>query len=257
MIKTMITALLLLGEIPLWLEGSLVRNGPGVLKFGKTAYNHLFDGQALLHKFSISGGKATYQSRILQSDTYKENLEKQRIVVGEFGTIAFPDPCMSLFDKFKTTFSVEKEDMTDNCNVNIAFYGDQLYAMTETKYARRIDPDTLETVGEKTRIRVINTATAHPHILDDGTVLNLGSNYRQKGGPHTCIYKVPPNFDKKESSFENFKLLATIPARWKFNPVSLFMVTYIFMSYGNRYNDKNCCHRNYCEQMCRINDVYV
>lgn len=38
------------GNIPKWLNGSLLRNGPGSLKVGDTTYNHLFDSAALLHK---------------------------------------------------------------------------------------------------------------------------------------------------------------------------------------------------------------
>jgi carotenoid cleavage dioxygenase-like enzyme len=90
------------------------------------------------------------------------------------------------------------EKTTDNCSVNVAFYGDQLYAMTESVFLRRIDPVTLKTIGEKTRLRdhvCINHATAHPQVLEDGTVLNMGNNYRHKKGPHYCIISVPPSYE--------------------------------------------------------------
>lgn len=38
------------GEIPKWLSGNLLRNGPGSLKVGNSRYHHLFDSAALLHK---------------------------------------------------------------------------------------------------------------------------------------------------------------------------------------------------------------
>lgn len=38
------------GNIPKWLNGSLLRNGPGSLNVGDTQYHHLFDSAALLHK---------------------------------------------------------------------------------------------------------------------------------------------------------------------------------------------------------------
>lgn len=38
------------GEIPKWIKGSLLRNGPGSLKVGDVQYHHLFDSAALLHK---------------------------------------------------------------------------------------------------------------------------------------------------------------------------------------------------------------
>lgn len=88
------------GIIPSWINGSLLRNGPGSIKFGDTTYNHLFDASALLHRFNINDGKVTYQCRFLQSDTYKKNLAANRIVVTEFGTSCVPDPCQSIFERF-------------------------------------------------------------------------------------------------------------------------------------------------------------
>lgn len=38
------------GIIPKWLNGSLLRNGPGCLKVGEMKFNHLFDSSALIHR---------------------------------------------------------------------------------------------------------------------------------------------------------------------------------------------------------------
>lgn len=38
------------GQIPSWLNGSLLRNGPGSLKVGDSTFSHLFDSSALLHR---------------------------------------------------------------------------------------------------------------------------------------------------------------------------------------------------------------
>lgn len=40
------------GDIPDWLEGSLLRNGPGGLKVGDMEFDHLFDSAALLHRLT-------------------------------------------------------------------------------------------------------------------------------------------------------------------------------------------------------------
>ena len=85
------------GTIPDWLEGSLYRNGPGMYEVGETKYNHFFDGLAKVHKFKIKDGNVTYQSRFLETETYKKNMAANRIVVTEFGTMEYPDPCKSLF----------------------------------------------------------------------------------------------------------------------------------------------------------------
>ncbi|CAG7728634.1 unnamed protein product, partial [Allacma fusca] len=75
----------------------------------------------------------TYTSRALESDTYKKNMAADRIVVSEFGTAAFPDPCKTIFQRFQTKFrKLSGKDLSDSCSVSVGYYGDQLYAMTET-----------------------------------------------------------------------------------------------------------------------------
>ena len=81
-----------------------------------------------------------------------------------------------------------KGEFTDNCNINIAYFGDQLYAMTETNFIRRIDPKDLKSIGQKTNLKdyvVVNHATAHPHILPDGSAINLGSRFTE-AVPSSC-----------------------------------------------------------------------
>jgi len=88
------------GVIPLWIRGTLLRNGPGRLKFGDDEFLHLFDASALLHRYAIADGTATYQSRYLRTNTYLRNSAARRIVVSEFGTRACPDPCRTIFSRW-------------------------------------------------------------------------------------------------------------------------------------------------------------
>lgn len=50
--------------------------------------------------------KVLYSSRALESDTYKKNMAANRIIVSEFGTTGFPDPCKTLFQKYKSNDSL-------------------------------------------------------------------------------------------------------------------------------------------------------
>ncbi|XP_037029629.1 beta,beta-carotene 9',10'-oxygenase-like isoform X2 [Bradysia coprophila] len=212
------------GSIPKWLRGTLIRNGTGITKVGNDEYTHLFDGLSILHRYHIDDGTVTYTSRPLESDTYKKNMAANRIIVSEFGTIGFPDPCKTLFQRLQSDFSsllLKKVDVTDNCSVSVGYYGDQLYAMTETNAMRRIDSKTLETIGDKTVLTkyvAINHATAHPHVCEDGTVYNLGSSYQSKKGPHYVVIKVPPTFGSKETSYEGAEIVAEIPFTYKRYP---------------------------------------
>lgn len=74
------------GEIPKWITGTLIQNGPGTHKIGKVTLNHLFDGMALLHRINILEGKVTYQCRFIESDAYEKIKKEQKIHYGEFGT---------------------------------------------------------------------------------------------------------------------------------------------------------------------------
>lgn len=45
------------GQIPAWLQGTLLRNGPGMHTVGESRYNHWFDGLALIHSFTFRDGE--------------------------------------------------------------------------------------------------------------------------------------------------------------------------------------------------------
>lgn len=44
------------GNIPGWLQGTLLRNGPGIFSVGDTSYQHWFDGMAIMHSFTFRDG---------------------------------------------------------------------------------------------------------------------------------------------------------------------------------------------------------
>lgn len=69
--------LFFLGSIPPWLQGTLLRNGPGLFSVGNTSYKHWFDGMALIHSFTFKDGEkktkhlndiyGTYSSTVAES----------------------------------------------------------------------------------------------------------------------------------------------------------------------------------------------
>lgn len=48
---------------------------------------------------SLLLGEVTYRSKFLKSDTYRKNTKANRIVVSEFGTMIYPDPCKNIFSR--------------------------------------------------------------------------------------------------------------------------------------------------------------
>ncbi|XP_063799275.1 carotenoid-cleaving dioxygenase, mitochondrial-like [Pseudophryne corroboree] len=204
------------GTIPAWIRGSLLRNGPGRFEFGNDKYNHWFDGMALLHRFNIQNGSVTYMSKFLQSDSYTKNKKENRIVVSEFGTLAMPDPCMSLFDRFKSKF---KMTSTDNCSVNYVLYKGDYYVSTETNYMIKVDPETLNTLEKVnwSKFVAVNGATAHPHYDPDGTVYNMGNSYGKDGIRYNII-RVPTQTSSSGESLEGAQVVCSIEPEKKMKP---------------------------------------
>ncbi|XP_077988270.1 carotenoid-cleaving dioxygenase, mitochondrial-like [Glandiceps talaboti] len=197
------------GEIPKWLSGCLLRNGPGRFEFGRDSYHHFFDGSALMHKFNIRNGDVTYQSKFLQSERYKENVANNRIVMSEFGTVAHPDPCKNIFKRFFSRFSQDKP--SDNCNVNWIQIGEDFFVATESNFVYKVDKETLETKEkvDLSRYIAVNGATAHPHQVDDWTY-NIGSSYGSKT-TYNIIQIGPPQRGK--DPLAGARIICSIPAR--------------------------------------------
>ncbi|XP_014472372.1 PREDICTED: carotenoid isomerooxygenase-like isoform X2 [Dinoponera quadriceps] len=215
----------LTGNIPKWLKGTLLRNGLGSLKVGEHTFQHLFDGSALVHRFRIENGEVTYQSRFVQSDAYKENKAAQRIVFTEFGTKSMPDPCRSIFHRVSSMFS--QEELTDNTMVSVYPFGDEFYTITEMPVMHRIDPTTLQTINKVKLTDYINIVhhTAHPLVMSDGTVYNIGMGIRRRKLQYNvvCFYPRREITDKagnkKElSMFDQATYVASIPCRRQLNP---------------------------------------
>uniref|UniRef100_A0AAQ5YZ59 Beta-carotene oxygenase 1, like n=2 Tax=Amphiprion ocellaris TaxID=80972 RepID=A0AAQ5YZ59_AMPOC len=188
------------GSIPSWLQGTLLRNGPGLFSVGDSQYNHWFDGLSLIHSFTFGNGEVTYRSKFLKSDTYKKNVKADRIVVSEFGTMIYPDPCKNIFSRAFTHLSNVIPDFTDNNLINIIRYGQDYYASSEVNYINQINPDTLETVSKMNYRNhiALNLATAHPHYDDEGNTYNMGTAIMGFGRPKYVIFKVPADASDKE-----------------------------------------------------------
>ncbi|GAA6093221.1 retinoid isomerohydrolase isoform X1 [Tachysurus ichikawai] len=138
------------GRIPSFIRGSLLRLGPGLFEVGSEPFYHLFDGQALMHKFDFSNGQVTYFRRFIKTDAYVRAITENRIVITEFGTCAYPDPCKNIFSRFFSYF--KGVEVTDNCLVNVYPIGEDFYAVTETNYITKVNPDTLETLKKISRV---------------------------------------------------------------------------------------------------------
>jgi beta,beta-carotene 9',10'-dioxygenase len=195
--ETRLDGLPVQGELPPWLQGSLIRTGPARWEVGDRAMNHWFDGFAMLHRFSFADGDVSYANRFLESRAYRAARDQGTIAYSEFAT----DPCRSLFQRVRAMFSPK---LTDNANVNLMKLGERFISMTETPIPVQFDAETLAAAGVPYEAPG-QLSTAHPHM--DRAIKGM-LNYAAKLGPRTSyrFFLLRPGSSKPE-------VIATKPVR--------------------------------------------
>ncbi len=180
------------GELPPWLSGTLVRNGPAKFEVGGQSYRHWFDGLSMLRRFTFDAGAVSYANRFLQSRDYVRSTRQNTIAMANFAT----DPCRSIFRRVLSVFS---PDVTDNANVNVGKLDDRYIAMTETPLPIEFDPHTLATLGVFNYGRDkldIATTTAHPHYDPRRGAISYATRFSRTS--EYVVYRVPPGQRRRE-----------------------------------------------------------
>jgi len=214
------------GEIPSWLSGDLLRNGPGSFQIGDDYYNHWFDGFAMLHRFTFNNGVVSYQNKYLECNAYKKAIEQNKIVYSEFAT----DPCYTVFDRFKAIFN---PNLTDSAKVSIDRIGEKVLALNETSMQVEFDPKTLKSLGvfNYDKLPSRHITTVHPHFdrytnksYNITTRFNRVSHYRilevEKHQNPVLIASIPTHQIAYMHSFgmsKNYFILTEFP--YQVNPL--------------------------------------
>ncbi|MFC4450783.1 carotenoid oxygenase family protein [Halorussus aquaticus] len=169
------------GEIPAWLSGTLVRNGPGRFEVGGERVAHWFDGLAMLRAFRFGDGEVTYSNRFLRTETFRTAVEEGELS-SQFATSG------SYLRRLKSFLT----DPTDNANVHVARLGGEYVALTETPRRVRFDPADLSTRGDL-RYRddlTLHHVTAHlQYDRDRGETVGYGTEFGRRNRYH--VYRVP------------------------------------------------------------------
>ena len=147
------TTLPIEGDLPGWLSGTLIRNGPGSFAVGDREVGHWFDGLAMVHAFSFgadgdaddgsdrNGGderSVTYRNRFLDTDAYRATQ------AGEFAG-GFATGETTLRDRLKAfVFG----DPYDNTNIIAERVGEKYFALTESPRWVEFDPRSLDTLND-------------------------------------------------------------------------------------------------------------
>ncbi|CAI0409007.1 unnamed protein product [Linum tenue] len=136
------------GQIPLWLSGTYLRNGPGLWHLGDYNFRHLFDGYATLVKLHFRDGRLVFGHRQIESEAYKAATKNNKLCYREFSEVPRTDSFLSYIGDLANLLS--GASLTDNANTGVVKLGDgRVVCLTETqKGSIVVDPDTLDTLGK-------------------------------------------------------------------------------------------------------------
>ncbi|MGL5082809.1 MAG: carotenoid oxygenase family protein [Microcoleaceae cyanobacterium] len=179
------------GEIPLALEGTLFRNGPGLLDIQGQPIHHPFDGDGMISAIKFSQGRAHYRNRHVRTQGYVEEQKAGKILYrGVFGTQKPGGVLANIFDL----------RLKNIANTQVIYWGGKLLALWEAAEPHRLDPGSLETFGLDDLDGILQPGdafAAHPRI-DPACEFDQGDrclvNFSIKPGLSTTItiYELSP-----------------------------------------------------------------
>ncbi|KAL3746766.1 hypothetical protein ACJRO7_015667 [Eucalyptus globulus] len=219
------------GEIPLWLNGIYLRNGPGLWHVGDYNFRHLFDGYATLIKLQFENGQLVAGHRQIESEAYKAAMKSNKICYREFSEVPKADNFLSYVGELASLFS--GASLTDNANTGVIRLGDgRVVCLTETqKGSIMIDPTTLETLGKFEYTDSLGGLihSAHPIVTDTEFLTLLpdlinpgylvvrmepGSNERKVIGRVNCRGGPAPGWVHSFPVTEHYVVVPEMPLRY-------------------------------------------
>ncbi|MDS0261236.1 carotenoid oxygenase family protein [Haloarcula sp. S1CR25-12] len=190
------TSLDVTGSLPEWLDGSLIRNGPGAFSFpGGSSVDHWFDGFAMLYRFTFTPASASdsaddtvhYRNRFLRTDAYEAARK------GEFEG-GFATGATTLRSRLATFLT----DPYDNTNIVAERVGGEYVALTESPRKVRFDPNLLDTTGHVEHDDVSAGHLSCAHLKRDpatGVLVNVDTAFGRTSQYH--VYATAPSGDRR------------------------------------------------------------
>ncbi|KAF5456476.1 hypothetical protein F2P56_025959 [Juglans regia] len=219
------------GEIPLWLSGTYLRNGPGLWRIGDYDFRHLFDGYATLVKLHFENGRLIAGHRQIESEAYKAAKKNKKLCYREFSEVPKSDNFLAYVGELANLFS--GASLTDNANTGVVKLGDgRVVCLTETqKGSIVIDPNTLDTLGKFEYSDTLGGLihSAHPIVTDKEFLTLLpdlvnpgylvvkmepGTNERKVIGRVNCRHGPAPGWVHSFPVTEHYIVVPEMPLRY-------------------------------------------
>ena len=213
-------------QVPHWLSGVFIRNGPAQHTFGsdKKHLGNYMDGFAKLHSFKLDGPNVYFSGKMVESSTYKDSVAKGELVP-QILLSHFPnaDDEWSIWEMeeimeraFNQMYGDASHNAFDNNNPAVWRFGskDEPVYMATTDYPapQRFDIDTLETLELLRPDNPAGTMSGIAHWMrEPGTDNSITGQYKM-GGIFSKDYYEVQRFTPNNTDFSQPEIVAS------FNP---------------------------------------
>ena len=209
------------GSVPVWLRGSLYRNGPAL--YPNISDPHWFDGLALLQAFHFNDGEVTYDAAFVGSLEYNfsqpltssEQVQKQRRSTDEDADDAANPFSLASLSALASNLSAAVADASSDDDSSVV-----------RNWAPHISVNTVVTVQELNGHLLASTATtssnefapvsvtnvATPFVFDDQDAVGfqMGAEHRRRG-PDGSLYHFAYSASWTEAGQGNYTLYRMRP----------------------------------------------
>lgn len=176
------------GTIPPDLQGTLFRNGPGLLDVNGQRLHHPFDGDGMICAIAFQDGKAHFRNRFVRTEGFvKEQAAGKILYRGVFGTQKPGGWLANAFDF----------NLKNIANTQVIYWGGKLWALWEAAEPHQLDPVSLETLGKDYLDGVLapgDAFAAHPWIDP--------SSEQDGGAPCLVNFSIKPGLSTKITIYE-------------------------------------------------------
>lgn len=159
------------GDVPPWLQGSLLRTCPAIFAQPGWRADHWFDGLGLLYAFRVDARGVRFAQRLMDNEVRRAADRGQQSIASFASTIR---------RSFWKRLVQPVAPITDNANVNIVPLGDSPVALTESPFQAKVDATSLAITGNVEYSDKLGELVmiAHPHFdFARKEVVSIGSRF--------------------------------------------------------------------------------
>jgi len=155
---------LLEGDVPPGLRGQYYRIGPAQFERAGERLGHWFDGDGMIQKFAIRGGRVHHSGRFIDTDKRRKESAAGRFLFPGYGFSP------------RTPAETLRPDDLNAANTNVLPLNGEVWALWEGGSPWRVAASDLQTIGRQTFDGELNGVafSAHPKVLPDGEIWNFG-----------------------------------------------------------------------------------